>query len=325
MTSEFNIINKYLSPLSAPEVGAFGLTDDAAVINPTNNKSLILTKDAIVEDVHFLAGTSPENIAHRLIGSNLSDISAMGAKPTYYMIAAFLNNSVDEAWIKEFTETLAKYNQKYNISLIGGDTVKTNNSLSFSLTMFGEIEKNNELRRNGAQDGDAIFVSGTIGDAALGLKSLIGEITTTESSKIFLENRYYIPQPRISLGNKLLGIATSAIDISDGLLADLGHICECSNLGANIYKDKIPLSNQTNELSLKNSELFEIIATGGDDYELLFTVRKDDESYINQLSQELDLRLTKIGKMTTKTNKVTLFDKRNDEINFSKQGYIHKI
>ena len=137
--------------------------------------------------------------------------------------------------------------------------------------------------------------------------------------------RSYIPQPRISLGKELSGIATSAIDISDGLLADLGHICKCSNLGANIYKEQIPISDSAQQLLLKNGNLFEYIATGGDDYELLFTINKHDEANINKLLDKLGIKLTKIGEMTDKTNKAALFDKNNDKITFSSQGYIHKI
>jgi len=315
---EFSLIEKYLAPLAKGCSGAFSLTDDAAAIAPEKGNQFVITKDAIAEGVHFLAKTSPELIAKKLLRTNLSDIAAMGAQPKYYLIAAMLTPEINEDWIKKFAKTLAEEQKIFGLHLIGGDTIKTKGPLAFSLTMLGEAKNGKTLRRNGAKPGDVIYVSGTIGDAALGLKILQGEITAAKPAEKFLIERYLIPQSRMELGRKLSRIASSCIDISDGLAADLVHICDVSQVSGIIEKEKIPISKGAREILAARPQLWHSVISGGDDYELLFTVPPKREKMLKKFKN-----ITRIGRIGKKSANPLKITENGREIPLKSPGYKH--
>jgi len=327
---EFSIIRKYIAPLASKESGAFSLMDDAAIIpTPENGYKQVVTKDAIIEGTHFLHNSDPRDIAHKVLGINLSDIASMGAKAKYYFMSAILNSSCDEEWIRNFTNELNILQQNYNISLMGGDTVFHDGNISLSVTMIGEVKPNNILLRSGAKNGDNIYVTGTIGDSALGLKILESDkkennIKIDNESFIsrFLISRYLKPEPRNNMALLLNEFASSATDISDGLIADMNNICKASNVGAEILSDDVPISEEARIFLETNDGLRNLVYSGGDDYELLFTVSEEyEDAMLNKIGSG-NLRITKIGQIT-RGSKCLLIDNSGKEIELSHTGYIH--
>lgn len=321
---EFDVIEQYLTPLANTR-GAFSLTDDAAVFTPRAGYEVVIAKDAIVEGVHFLSGTEPFDIARKLVRVNLSDIAAMGATPKYYLVSAALPKSVGKQWIQSFAAGLASEQKEFKISLLGGDTTSHYGSLVLSLTILGEAPKGKVIKRSGAKVGDSIYVSGTVGDAALGLKVVMKEIKLTDKTQeSYLTGRYHLPEPRLKLGRALRDTANAGIDISDGLLGDLQHVCVCSRVGAVIQKESIPVSGASKQVIDKQKKYWSSILSGGDDYELLFTAAQKDEKKIQKISESIGLRITKIGEVTSdKTLK--LVDAKGKTFSFSDLGYRHYI
>ncbi|MDF2781719.1 MAG: thiL, partial [Geminicoccaceae bacterium] len=264
---EFAFIAERLRPLAAGSPGALDLADDAALLDPPAGSELVLTKDAMVAGVHFLPDDPPGDIARKLLRVNLSDLAAMGAAPLGYLLALIRPKATAEDWLAEFCRGLAEDQATFGIGLLGGDTVSTPGPLALSLTALGHVPRGAALRRGGAKPGDDIWASGTLGDAALGLKVLQGELEAAPAVGAQLVERYRLPQPRLALGQTLRGLASAALDVSDGLLADLGHILETSAVGAEIHAAALPLSPAARALP----GVREAALAGGDDYELLFT------------------------------------------------------
>ena len=298
-TGEFALIDKVFKPLAAETPAALGLTDDAAVLAPAPGRELVLTKDAMVAGVHFLETDAPGDIARKLLRVNLSDLAAMGARPIGYLLATFWPEKLALDWIMEFAEGLRLDQAEFGIGLLGGDTVRTPGPLSLSLTAIGDVPAGGALRRNAAREGDLIVVSGRIGDAALGLLSLTGGLAgLTDAERDYLRGRYHLPVPRLALGAALVGKVRAAIDISDGLIADIGHIAEESKLGALLDWEKVPLSAAARAALDKDAALIEPILTGGDDYELAFTLPPGDAGLLEALAGAGGVPLTVIGEMT---------------------------
>lgn len=309
---EFDIIAKYFSPLAGKY--ALGLTDDAAVITPRPGYDMVVTKDALASGTHFFANDTAVDIARKLIRVNVSDLAAMGAKPVAYFLALVLPKNTSESWISDFTSGIQADIEEFGGSLSGGDTVTHDGGVVASLTAIGEVKSGKAITRAGAKTGDGIFVSGTIGDSYIGLQILQKKLTArSKDEEAYFKSRYHIPQPRLELGKNLQGIATSCIDISDGLVADLSHICECSSAGAIIDIDKIPISYGFT----KTEELI----TAGDDYELLFTAPCDKEGEIRKLSEKLSLPVSKIG-VVTEGSSVTVM-RGDEEVKLENKGYSH--
>jgi thiamine-monophosphate kinase len=287
---EFEFIARRLRPLATAH-GALALTDDAALLDPSPGRQLVLTKDAMVAGVHFLPADPPGQIAQKLLRVNLSDLAAMGAAPVGYLLALARPKEITDGWLAEFCAGLAADNGAFEVALLGGDTVSTPGPLTLSLTAIGEVPRGAALLRAGAEPGDDVWVSGTLGDAALGLKTLQGALEVAEPARAFLIERYRLPQPRLALGQALRGLASAAIDISDGLVADLGHILEVSGVGAELRADALPLSAAARDLpGARDAAL-----AGGDDYELLFTAAPERQAEIAALARPLKLPLTRIG------------------------------
>jgi len=266
--NEFALIRKYFAPLAEAFPGSLNLSDDAAILDIPEGSQLVITKDAISEKVHFLPGTDPALIAKKLLRTNLSDLASMGATPLCYFLAVALPKPISEDFIARFAEGLAEDQKQFSIHLAGGDTI-TSATPVFSLTAHGLIPKGKALRRSGAKAGDGIYVTGTLGDAALGL------LDAREGKKNALTERYHLPQPRVNQGVELRNVASSCIDISDGLLQDAGHVAKASNVAMDIHLEQLPLSQEAREKIAAQPELLPLIYSGGDDYELLFTLPED--------------------------------------------------
>jgi thiamine-monophosphate kinase len=325
---EFELINRYFAPLADLEKGAFGLSDDAAVLSPPPDRKLVFTTDGLIAGVHFFDDERPGDIAARLIGVNLSDLAAMGARPWVYTLNIALPNNLNTDWIASFTRELNILQKWYKVNLIGGDTTATPGPLTLSLTAIGTVPKEGALLRSTAGNEELIFVSGTIGDAALGLLVLQGKIKgLNKKHSRFLTTRYHRPEPRITLGQKLIGLANAATDISDGLIADLGHLAKASTLSAEIIINQVPFSEAAKAAFLVDKNLREIALTGGDDYELIFSVPTKKVLKVKALAQSLDLSLSNIGYFTQNIKKnsdiVRLLGANGQKTKFNKNGYSH--
>lgn len=274
---EFDLIHRYFRPLAQGFSGSLNLGDDAALIQAPEGHELVITKDAISAGVHFIGHEDAALVAKKLLRVNLSDLAAKGATPLCYFLALMLPRDTEEAWVKRFAEGLAEDQKLFNIHLAGGDTIATRGPLSCSITALGTVPDGAMLRRNTARPGDILFVSGTLGDSALGLKLLQAHAAPafSEAEKDFLQNRYLLPQPRLTLGQQLHGIASACMDVSDGLVQDLGHICAASGVGAVIEAQKLPVSQAAYHAIETTPEWGLLVFSGGDDYELLFTVPPD--------------------------------------------------
>ncbi|MFO1129408.1 MAG: thiamine-phosphate kinase [Rhodospirillales bacterium] len=272
---EFDLIRRHFRPLaSAP--AALGLADDAAVVAVEAGHELVVTTDTLVAGVHFLADDPPETLGHKLLAVNLSDLAAMGAEPIAYLLSVALPRAwaaeAADAWLTAFARGLGGLQRQAGIALIGGDTVGTPTDLVLGLTALGRVSAGRALRRSGARPGDLVWVSGTIGDGALGLAVLSGQLPGLPPSQAAaLVERYRRPSPRLALGRRLIGVATAVADVSDGLIADLGHICEASGAAAELHLDRLPLSEAGRAFSAAAGFGLADLASGGDDYELVFT------------------------------------------------------
>jgi thiamine-monophosphate kinase len=314
---EFTLIRTYFAPLAAGFRGSLNLTDDAAVLDIPAGNQLIATTDTIVEGVHFIGSEDPSMIAKKLLRVNLSDLAAMGATPYAYLLAGTLPKKVNVNWVKKFAKGLSEDQKLFGIALAGGDTTASFGPLTLTITALGLIPKCKALRRNGAKAGDDIYVSGTIGDSALGLLCLKKKLPRDR----YLQLRYLLPQPRVALGEKLRGVANACIDISDGLMQDLGHICHTSKTCARLDRPMIPLSPPARKLIEKKSALWNAILSGGDDYELLFTAPKDKASAVAAISRNLKIPTTRIGSITTGKNIVV--EDGGKIVTPAKTGYKH--
>jgi thiamine-monophosphate kinase len=314
---EFAFIARRLRPLATAE-GALGLADDAALLDPPPGRQLVLAKDAMVAGVHFLPDDPPALIARKLLRVNLSDLAAMGAAPLGYLLALARPKAITDDWLVEFCAGLAADNAEFEIALLGGDTVSTPGPLTLSLTALGEVPKGTALLRRGAGEGDDVWVSGSLGDAALGLQVLQGRIEAPAEARAYLADRYRLPQPRLALGQALRGIASAAIDVSDGLIADLGHILEVSGVGAKLRAAALPLSPAARDVP--GARLAAL--AGGDVYELLFTAPVGRRADIEALSRKLELTLTRIGRIRAEPG-LDVLDEAGRLLQLPKAGWQH--
>lgn len=314
MKHEFSLIHDYFKPLAKGFGGGLSLADDAALLTCPAGYELVITKDAISAGTHFLGNEPPTLIAKKLLRTNLSDLAAMGATPLIYFVALVLPKDTSEDWIASFAQGLEEDQKLFGLHLAGGDTTATNGIICASLTAIGKIPAGKALKRSGAKAGDIVYVSGTLGDGALGL----AQLQRNANANTPLTQRYLLPQPRLLLGEKLQDIATSCLDISDGLVQDLGHICKASGLGATIEAKQIPLSAEAQNLP----DALQAALCGGDDYELLFTIPANRSSEVPSISQMLGLPLTAIGTIT-QGNHVSVVDHQGNVLPLEKPGYQH--
>ena len=289
MASEFDLIHRYFTRPTPSAI--LGVGDDAALIQPSPGMVLAVAADMLVAGRHFAYNDSPETVGHKSLAVNLSDMAAMGANPRWVLLSLAIKEA-DEAWLQGFSHGFFALAEEFGVELIGGDT--TCGPLNLSVQIMGEVPPGQALRRDGAHVGDEIWVSGTLGNAALGLANLQQRIALTPSEAVVCQAALHMPQPRVVLGLALRGLATAAIDISDGLLADLGHILERSQVAAEIEFDRLPVSDIMRQY-IENETARQCLLAGGDDYELCFTVPVSRHQEVRALSKSLDLPLTCIG------------------------------
>jgi len=292
-TNEFSLIDKYFKqqPISRSDV-VLGIGDDAALVRVPTNRLLVLAIDTLVEGVHFPQQTKAGDVGYKALAVNLSDLAAMGAEPAWITLALCLPEANSE-WLGQMSSGIYELAKQHQVQLIGGDTVR--GPLSLTIQAHGFVPPDQALCRRGAKPGDKIYVSGTLGDAGLGLKVLQEEYSLPNPEKEFVLQRLNRPSPRIQLGLLLRNLASSAIDISDGLLADLGHILESSQVGAEIEVEALPLSAVLKKISLIEAQ--HLALSAGDDYELCFTVSSDKESELLEKLNASEVRCTCIGKI----------------------------
>lgn len=317
MLGEFALIDKLLKPLAKGFPGALNLADDAAVVEVPEGRSLVIAKDAIIAGVHFLKDDPADTVAQKLLRVNLSDLAAMGAEPLAYLSVIARPKDLGRSWLEGFARGLAEDQQRFDLHLIGGDVVSTPGPLMLSCTILGLVETGRALRRAAARPGDVVWVSGTLGDAALGLRVLKG-LAATEDEAFYLVERYRCPQPRLELGRRLVGVAHAAIDVSDGLAADLTHILDESAVSAKIDAAMLPTSTVAHGLP----GWLEAAVGGGDDYELLFTAAADATAEIERIGRELGLQLTAIGRIEAGTG-LELVDERGLPLEIQERGWRH--
>lgn len=320
---EFEIIEEIFAPLATAS-GALALKDDAAYLKPVPGCELVLTVDAMVAGVHFLPDDPAESIARKLLRVNLSDLAAKGAVPKGYLLVTAWTDAIDHTWIRRFATGLEGDQARFGISLLGGDTVKTPGPLTLSLTAIGELPEGTMLRRGGGQVGDDLYVTGTLGDAALGLKVLRGGLPElSEEHATFLARRYREPEPRTFFGPEIRGIAHAALDVSDGLMGDLAHMCAASGAGARVELAHLPLSAAAQAALSRDPALIEAVASGGDDYEILFAAPAENARQINAVAAETGVSVTRIGKLVEARKGIVALDGEGREIPFKKAGYRH--
>jgi thiamine-monophosphate kinase len=319
--NEFERIARFFAPLAAE--GALGLLDDVALISGPAGEDYVLKTDAIVEGVHFLPDDPPDQVAQKLLRVNLSDLAAKGAEPVGYLLMTALPFSRDEAWLDSFARGLAADQAAYGIGLLGGDSVATVGPVTLSVTAIGKVTAGRAVLRRGARPGDLVFVSGTLGDGALGLVALRGGLRAlTTAQQAFLADRYRLPQPRLALGRRLAGLARAMMDVSDGLIADLGHLCKASDVAAVVEAALLPLSPAARAaIALEPARIMAALG-GGDDYELLFTAGPAAESALAALSSETGVPITRIGRIEAGAG-VRVLDATGTAITMPAGGYRH--
>ena len=320
---EFELIARYFAPLAARSPGAFGLADDAAFLRIPPGHELVVTVDALVESVHFLRDDPAEAIAAKLLRVNLSDLAAKGAVPTGYLLALSLPHWIGEPWLARFAQGLGDDQERYSIGLLGGDTTATPGPLVASITALGTVPAGTSVHRSGAKQDDLVFVTGTIGDAGAGLAVLRGaDRYLADSARAALVARYRLPEPRLALGRRLLGIASAAIDVSDGLIADLNHIAEASGVRIVVDAHRIPLSPVFMAVNGDQIGARIAAATAGDDYEIAFSAPPESRGEIARIAAETGIAVSEIGQVETGSGTV-LHDSKGQQIPLTRGGYVH--
>ncbi len=320
MPGEFALIDRYFARATPSAI--LGPGDDCALLQPTPGKELAITTDMLVAGTHFLPATDPGNLGWKALAVNLSDLAAMGATPRWALLAGSMP-AVDEAWIAAFSEGFFACAAEYGVDIIGGDT--TRGPLNVCVTALGECDPGQALRRDGAQSGDLIWVSGRPGLAALGLAQLQGRVELPMPWCRLCVAALEKPRPRVALGQALVGVASAAIDVSDGLLADLGHIGERSGLAAAVQLVQLPHlpKGDSYDADLRRLAL-ECQLAGGDDYELCFTAPLGHAPTVSRIAARLDLPLWCIGSMVEgRAGEVTVFDPDHNPVEFPRRGYDH--
>ena len=314
---EFELIKRYFTDqvVKRKEV-TLGIGDDCALISPPQNQEIAITTDTLVSGVHFPENTAPRAIGHKAVAVNLSDLAAMGAEPSWISIAITLPE-IDESWVNEFCQGVFELCEYFNVQLIGGDT--TQGPLSITVTAQGLCPEGTALKRSGATPGQWIYVTGEIGDAALALKHINNEVQVEPAFRESVIERLDYPKPRVLAGQTIRLYASAAIDISDGLIADLTHICLHSQVGANIVLDNLPLSKGM--IATMGDQAAELALNGGDDYELLFVVDEANKVGMETALSQLGIAFSCIGQ-TNNSNKITTT--LNDQaVNINTAGFEH--
>lgn len=317
-SNEDSLISRYFAPL-ATDPGAFGLRDDAAVLKAAG-QDIVVNTDAIVEGVHFLPDDPPDTIARKALRTNLSDLAAKGAEPAGFVLTLALKEQ-DEAWLAEFARGLGEDIAEFDCPLLGGDTVSTPGPLMISVTAFGRVPEGRIVRRAGAQVGDLIVVTGTIGDAALGLAVLQGRLASSNEEPLI--ERYRVPQPRCALARAVRDHATASMDVSDGLAGDLAKLCGVSGVAAVVEAAMLPLSAPASALLDAGMIGIETLVAGGDDYEILCTMPEERVVSFMALAEEAGVAVAVIGEVIAGDAPPRFVDAAGAEIVLKRHSYSH--
>jgi thiamine-monophosphate kinase len=324
-SGEDSLIARYFRPL-ATDPGAFDLVDDAAILKALGG-DIVVTTDAIVEGVHFFADDPPDTIARKALRVNLSDLAAKGATPAGFVLTLALRRP-DDAWLTPFARALGEDAAHFGCALLGGDTVSTPGPKMISITAFGRVAAGKMVHRSGAKPGDCVVVTGTIGDAALGLDILKGgavaaAFANDAAAKELLTGRYRVPQPRNTLANAVRDYASAAMDVSDGLAGDLAKLCQASGLSAVIDAPSIPLSAPAAQLVARGTVGTESIVSGGDDYEILCAIPDSRFEAFAQAAKLAGVAVTSIGTVIAGASAPKFLDAQGREIALPRLSYSH--
>ncbi|RXH01167.1 thiamine-phosphate kinase [Bradyrhizobium zhanjiangense] len=325
MSGEDSLIARYFKPL-ATDPGAFGLVDDAAILRSAG-EDIVVTTDAVVEGVHYLVTDPPDAIARKALRVNLSDLAAKGAVPAGFVLTLALR-SKEDAWLRPFADALGEDAKSFACPLLGGDTVSTPGPQMVSITAFGRVPQGRMVGRTGARPGDRILVTGTIGDAALGLGVLTGgaaagALTSDPAARDFLVSRYRVPQPRNVLAQAVRDHATAAMDVSDGLAGDLTKLCAASGVSATVEVANVPLSAAAASLIARNAVCVETLLAGGDDYEVLCTVPPAQSDALIAAGRTAGLAVTAIGTIIEGGAPPRFLDGQGQELILKRLSYSH--
>ena len=323
---EFDMIARHFAPL-ATDVSALSLRDDAAVLRPPEGQEIVLTCDTIVEGVHFLKDDPAGSIGHKALAVNLSDLAAKGARPYVYLLALALPAKPDPAWLEAFASGLGALQSRVGASLVGGDTTRTPGLLSITITALGLVPHGHAVLRLGAKRGNRLYVTGTIGDAHLGLRllkdpKLASRWGLTKEDVAFLAGRYLEPQPRTTLALALRNFAAAAIDVSDGLVGDVDKLSSVSHGGAVIEAASVPLSPAAAKAVTRDPELLEALLTGGDDYEIVAAVPEGNTSGFEAEAKSKGVTVTRIGRIEG-TPGTRLLGEGGRDMKLGPKGFTH--
>ncbi|MBH0035797.1 thiamine-phosphate kinase [Pseudoalteromonas sp. NZS71_1] len=318
---EFELINRYFKGrgITRRDVN-LGIGDDCALVTVPQNCQLAVTTDTLVAGVHFFDDISPRALGHRALAVNLSDLAAMGAEPTWVSVALTLP-SIDPQWIEEFTEGMHEIAEYFNVQIIGGDT--TQGPLTITICAKGTVPEGTALRRSGAKVGDWVYVTGPLGDAGLAIESRKQGISIEPEHLKYLNKRFDFPTPRVAAGQVLRGLASSAIDVSDGLIADLSHILDMSQVNAVVNIESIPTSDAM-QASLDFNQQLPFILSYGDDYELIFTVPDSNKSMLDIKLRQYGVDATCIGQIKSGDGQIELLH-NGEKFDFKQQGFEHFV
>ena len=330
---EADLIRRYFAPLAGGSHGAFDLSDDAAALSAPPGMDLIVTTDALIAGVHFLPDDPPAGIAAKALGVNLSDLAGKGADPLAYTLSIALASPVSPDWLAAFSDGLATMQAEHGIRLIGGDTTRSPHALMLSITAIGTTPTGRMVRRSGAQPGDLVYVTGTIGDAALGLLVATDDRRATAwgldtDNREALLARYRRPQPRTAMASAVRAYAHAALDISDGLVIDAGRMCRASGVTGLIHADRVPLSTAAQACLAADAVCQETIFTGGDDYELLLAIPPDCVDALTRAADEAGTAVQCIGEtgeagVAENAEPVRIIDENGATFSFASSGYSH--
>ena len=324
-SAEDRLITRYFRPL-ATAPGAFGLIDDAAALTPPPGCDLVLTTDGVIAGVHFFPDDPPAMVGRKALRMNLSDLAAKGARPLGFLLSVALPEGFGEAWLGAFAAALADDAAHYGCPLYGGDTDHTPGPISVSIFAFGAVPQGKMVHRSTARPGDRIVVTGTIGDAAIGLqlrreRTLVRRWGFSEAAAAQLENRYLLPQPRNALAGAVLQYASAAIDVSDGLVGDLGKLCRASSVAADIDVATVPLSDAARAAIAAEPALLETALTGGDDYEIVLTLAPEKLDGFRTAAAAAGVAVTEIGGV--QAGEGTRFLHEGKALTFTRASYSH--
>ncbi len=319
---EHALIARYFRPL-ATDPAALELVDDAAILRPPPGCDLVLTKDGIVEGIHFLPGEEGATVARKALRVNLSDLAAMGAEPLGYLVLLGLPDNWTEDWVASFAAGLAADQSAFCVALYGGDTIRAP-ATTVSITALGTVPEGGAVKRSGARAGDALFVSGTIGDGGLGLLAARGELDgLAPAARDWLAGRYRCPEPRCALAAIVRRLARAAIDVSDGLVGDLDKLCTASGVSARVEVDRVPLSPGAGAAVSADASMFDLCLTGGDDYEILAAIPSQSAEEYARAAEDVGVPVARIGEVVAGAAPAQFVDATGSQRAFARRSFSH--